>query len=201
MSAQGSAAAVRQMPDRAAMCGWSEDQGGRGRVWPFRARGRQVAAALCRMPYRRAFGRISRGPPCRLCDAQVADVLTRTLETTPADATHWSIRSMAAVTRLSHTTIRRIWTAFGPQPHRSETFRLSTDPLFVDMVQDIAGLSWRPRTGPSSCAWMKNHRSRRWTGNGRFCRWRRLSPSAEPIPISATARPRRLPRWTLRPER
>lgn len=84
------------------------------------------------------------GRPRSVSDAQVAEVITRTLETTPKDATHWSIRSMAAATGLSHTTIRRIWAAFGLQPHRSETFKLSTDPLFVDKVQDIVGLYMAP---------------------------------------------------------
>jgi len=64
-------------------------------------------------------------------------VIERTLRTTPADATHWSIRSMAAETGFSHTTIRRMWAAFGLQPHRSQTFKLSSDPLFVDKVRDI----------------------------------------------------------------
>ncbi|CEJ14345.1 Integrase core domain protein [bacterium YEK0313] len=84
------------------------------------------------------------GRPRTVSDAQVAEVIERTLNTTPRDATHWSIRSMAAATGLSHTTIRRIWTAFGLQPHRSETFKLSTDPLFVDKVQDIVGLYMAP---------------------------------------------------------
>ena len=75
---------------------------------------------------------------------QVAEIIKRTLETTPKDATHWSIRSMAAETGYSHTTIRRIWNAFGLQPHRSETFKLSTDPLFVDKVQDVVGLYMSP---------------------------------------------------------
>ena len=70
----------------------------------------------------------------------VEEVIERTLNTRPTAATHWSIRSMAEVKGLSHTTIRRIWIAFGLQPHRSETFKLSTDPLFVDKVQDIVGL-------------------------------------------------------------
>ena len=87
------------------------------------------------------------GRPRTVSDTQVAEVIERTLNTTPRDATHWSIRSMAAATVLSHTTIRRIWTAFGLQPHRSETFKLSTDPLFVDKVQDIVGLDMSP---PSS---------------------------------------------------
>jgi len=77
-------------------------------------------------------------------DAQVATVIERTLQTTPKDATHWSIRSMAKEVGLSHTTIRRIWNAFGLQPHRAETFKLSTDPLFVDKVQDIVGLYMSP---------------------------------------------------------
>jgi len=84
------------------------------------------------------------GRPRTVSDTQVAEVIERTLNSTPMDATHWSIRSMAAATRLSHTTIRRIWTAFGLQPHRSETFKLSTDPLFVDKVQDIVGLYMSP---------------------------------------------------------
>lgn len=84
------------------------------------------------------------GRPRTVSDAQVAAVITRTLETTPKDATHWSIRSMAAVTGLSHTTIHRIWTAFGLQPHQSATFKLSTDPLFVDKVQDTVGLYMAP---------------------------------------------------------
>ena len=71
-------------------------------------------------------------------------MIERTLNTTSKDTTHWSIRSMAAETGLSHTTIRRIWAAFGLQPHRSETFKLSTDPLFVDKVQDIVGLYMSP---------------------------------------------------------
>lgn len=84
------------------------------------------------------------GRPRRVSDAQVAEVIEHTLNSTPKDATHWSIRSMAAEAGLSHTTIRRIWTAFGLQPHRSETFKLSTDPLFVDKVQDIVGLYLSP---------------------------------------------------------
>ena len=71
-------------------------------------------------------------------------MIEQTLTTTPKDATHWSIRSMAKEVGLSHTTIRRIWTAFGLQPHRSETFKLSTDPLFVDKVRDIVGLYLSP---------------------------------------------------------
>jgi len=84
------------------------------------------------------------GRPRTIGDDQVAAVIERTLRSTPVDATHWSIRSMAGATGFSHTTIRRIWTAFGLQPHRSETFKLSSDPLFVDKVRDIVGLYLSP---------------------------------------------------------
>jgi transposase len=84
------------------------------------------------------------GRPRTIDDDQVAAVIERTLRSTPADATHWSIRSMATQSGFSHTTIRRIWNAFGLQPHRSETFKLSSDPLFVDKVRDIVGLYLSP---------------------------------------------------------
>jgi hypothetical protein len=84
------------------------------------------------------------GRPRTINDDQVAAVIERTLRTTPVDATHWSVRSMAAETGFSHTTIRRMWVAFGLQPHRSQTFKLSSDPLFVDKVRDIVGLYLSP---------------------------------------------------------
>jgi transposase len=84
------------------------------------------------------------GRPRTIDDDQVAAVIERTLRTTPVDATHWSIRSMASETGFSHTTIRRMWAAFGLQPHRSQTFKLSNDPLFVDKVRDIVGLYLSP---------------------------------------------------------
>lgn len=84
------------------------------------------------------------GRPRTIDDDQVAAVIERTLRSIPTDATHWSIRSMATAIGFSHTTIRRIWTAFGLQPHRSQTFKLSSDPLFVDKVRDIVGLYMSP---------------------------------------------------------
>lgn len=84
------------------------------------------------------------GRPRSIEDDQVAEVIERTLRGKPTDATHWSIRSMAREAGFSHTTIRRIWTAFGLQPHRDEHFKLSNDPLFVDKVRDIVGLYLSP---------------------------------------------------------
>jgi transposase len=84
------------------------------------------------------------GAPRRVGDEQIEAVVTQTLEATPRDATHWSTRSMAESSGLSHMTIQRIWKAFGLQPHRVDTFKLSTDPLFVDKVRDIVGLYMNP---------------------------------------------------------
>jgi len=84
------------------------------------------------------------GRPRTVQDAQFGEVIERTPNTTPKDAAHWSIRSMAAETGLSHYTIRRIWAAFGLKPHRSKTLKLSTDPLFFEKVQNIVGLCMSP---------------------------------------------------------
>jgi transposase len=84
------------------------------------------------------------GAPRTLTDAQVEAVIARTLESKPAAATHWSTRGMAQATGLSQSAIVRIWHAFGLQPHRAETFKLSTDPLFIDKVRDVVGLYMSP---------------------------------------------------------
>ncbi len=84
------------------------------------------------------------GAPRTVTDEQVADLVARTLQRAPRDATHWSTRSMAKETGLSQSTVSRVWRAFGLQPHRSETFKLSTDPYFVDKVHDVVGLYLDP---------------------------------------------------------
>jgi transposase len=77
-------------------------------------------------------------------DAQVEEVIVKTLESTPKDATHWSTRSMAGEVGLSQTAVSRIWRAFGLQPHRQETWKLSRDPQFVAKVRDVVGLYLDP---------------------------------------------------------
>jgi transposase len=84
------------------------------------------------------------GAPRKLADEDVEKVITKTLEATPVDATHWSTRSMAKATGMSQSAISRIWRAFGLQPHRVETFKLSKDPLFIEKVRDIVGLYINP---------------------------------------------------------
>jgi|SRR5579883_455249 len=84
------------------------------------------------------------GRPRTITDAQVEEVIVRTLETTPRDATHWSTRSLAAQVGLSQSAVSRIWRAFGLQPHRQETWKLSRDPQFVAKVRDVVGLYLDP---------------------------------------------------------
>lgn len=84
------------------------------------------------------------GAPRKITDAMVERVITETLETTPRDATHWSTRTLAKQLPVSPSGIGRIWRAFGLQPHRTETFKLSKDPLFIDKVRDIVGLYLDP---------------------------------------------------------
>ena len=89
---------------------------------------------------------MSRGPGSRgrITDAKVEEVIVKTLESTPRDATHWSTRSMAAEVGLTQSAVHRIWKAFGLQPHRQDTWKLSRDPLFIDKVRDVVGLYLNP---------------------------------------------------------
>jgi transposase len=84
------------------------------------------------------------GAPRTIEDTQVDAVIAKTLETVPEGATHWSTRMMAREAGLSQTAVSRIWRAFGLQPHRQDTFKLSSDPLFVEKVRDIVGLYMDP---------------------------------------------------------
>jgi len=84
------------------------------------------------------------GRPRTVSDEQVEAVITTTLETAPKDATHWSTRSLAAELGLSQSAVSRIWRAFGLQPHRQDSWKLSKDPLFIDKVHDVVGLYLNP---------------------------------------------------------
>jgi len=84
------------------------------------------------------------GTPRKISDAQVEEAVTQTLESLPKAATHWSTRSLAEKVGLSQSAIVRIWHSFGLQPHRSESFKLSTDPFLVEKVRDIVGLYLNP---------------------------------------------------------
>jgi transposase len=84
------------------------------------------------------------GAPRRIDDEQITALVDRTLAERPESGTHWSQRTMAKASGLSATTVGRAWRAFGLQPHRAETFKLSTDPLFAEKVRDIVGLYLTP---------------------------------------------------------
>ena len=84
------------------------------------------------------------GPPRKITDAVIEDVLVRTLETVPADATHWSTRSMAKAAGVTQTAVSQIWRAFGLKPHFIGEYKVSPDPLFVEKVRDVAGLYLNP---------------------------------------------------------
>jgi transposase len=90
------------------------------------------------------------GAPRKIGDERIEAVISRTLESLPADGTHWSSRGMAKASGLSTATVQRIWRAFGLQPHRVETFKLSTDPDFVAKVRDVVGLYMAPPDGSSA---------------------------------------------------
>ena len=106
-------------------------------VWKWRARFvAQRVAGLLDEP--------RPGAPRQIDDKEIEKVIIRTLESTPRGATHWSTRSMAKATGYSHMTISRVWRAFGLQPHRSETFKLSSDPLLIEKVRDVVGLYVNP---------------------------------------------------------
>ena len=84
------------------------------------------------------------GRPRTISDDKVEEVIVKTLETSPKDATHWSTRSMAREVGLTQSAVLRIWRAFGLQPHRQQTWKLSKDPQFIDKVRDVVGLYLNP---------------------------------------------------------
>jgi transposase len=84
------------------------------------------------------------GRPRTVSDEQVEEVIVKTLESAPRDATHWSTRSLAAEVGLTQSAVHRIWKAFGLQPHRQDTWKLSRDPQFIEKVRDVVGLYLDP---------------------------------------------------------
>ena len=135
--------------------------------------------------------------PRMIDDADVERVIALTLETTPKDATHWSTRSMARRSGLSHTTVSRIWRAFALQPHRTETFKLSADPLFIEKVRDIVGLYLDP---PDRALVLCVDEEVTDSGPGphqaAFCPCARARWSGVPMITCATAPRPSSPRWT-----
>lgn len=92
------------------------------------------------------YDEVRPGRPRTVEDEQIAAVLQKTLSSPPEGVTHWSCRELASATEISKSTVQRIWSSFGLKPHRSRTFKLSTDPFFVDKVRDVVGLYLDPPT-------------------------------------------------------
>jgi hypothetical protein len=127
----------------------------------------------------------------------VEAIVNATLQTTPPDATHWSVRMLAKRQRVSPATVHRIWQAHNLQPHRVETFKLSRDPDFVRKLRDIVGLYLNP---PAKALVLsvdeKSQRARfkRWIAPSRSCRCGPACPRARRTTMSGTAPPRYLRR-------
>ncbi|MGA8567565.1 MAG: IS630 family transposase, partial [Candidatus Binataceae bacterium] len=84
------------------------------------------------------------GRPRSYGDQRVAGLINRVLRSKPKNATHWSVRSVAEETAISKSTVARYFALFGLQPHRAKSFKLSTDPFFVEKVRDVVGLYLNP---------------------------------------------------------
>ena len=110
------------------------------------------------------------GAPRTVTDDDVERVIVKTLEETPADATHWSTRSMAQATGMSQSAVSRIWRAFGLKPHQTESFKLSPDPQFIDKVRDIVGLYMNPPESAVVLCVDEKAQIRRWIAPRRSCR-------------------------------
>jgi transposase len=118
------------------------------------------------------------GAPRTIDDARIEAVIVRTLESVPKNATHWSSRGMAKASGLSTSSVQRIWRAFGLQPHRLETFKLSTDPDFVSKVRDVVGLYVAPPERAVVLCVDEKSQIRRSIAVSPCCRWGRASPPA-----------------------
>ena len=141
------------------------------------------------------------GRPRAVTDDDVERVITLTLETTPRDATHWSTRSMAQRCGLSHNTVSRIWRAFGLQPHRTEAFKLSSDPFFIEKVRDVVGLYLNPTDRALVLCVDEKSQIQALTAPVHCCPCARDRWSGASTITCATGRYRSLPRWTPEPVR
>ena len=111
------------------------------------------------------------GRPRTVSDEKVEQVITAALEQPPPGGdTHWSTRSMAKTAGVSQSTVSRIWRSFGLKPHVAQTWKLSTDPQFIDKVRDVVGLYMSPPENALVLCVERSPRSRRWTGPRHACR-------------------------------
>jgi transposase len=124
------------------------------------------------------------GVPRTITDAQVEEVVVRTLEELPQGATHWSKRELARRAGISPSSVLRVWRAFGLQPWRTETFKVSPDPLLIDKIRDVVGLYLAP---PANTVVFSVDESGRAGARHRSGE-RRVSPARPPNPACASPR-------------
>lgn len=136
------------------------------------------------------------GAPRTIDDVRIEAVIVKTSESLPAPATHWSSRGMAKASGISVSSVQRIWRGFCLQPHRMETFKLSTDPDFVAAM--LSASMSRRRNMQSFCVWTRSRRSRRSIAANPCCRCGPVSQRSAATITSVTARPRCSPLSTSR---
>src|SRR5215469_5168457 len=139
------------------------------------------------------------GAPRKIDDAKVENVIVQTLESRPPRATHWSTRSMARHSGISTSSVGRIWRAFGLQPHRLGTFKLSTDPLVVAKVRDIVGLYLNPPDHALVLCVDKKSQIQALDRSQPLLPMRLGQAERRSHDYARTARPRCSPPWTLPP--
>lgn len=121
------------------------------------------------------------GKPRTIDDERVAELMQTTLYSKPVDgSTHWSVRTLAAETGISRTSVHRYIKLFGLQPHRSATFRLSTDPFFIETLRDVVGLYLNPPDKAWCCASMRRARCKPSSARNPRCRWAGLRRRRHP---------------------
>ena len=135
------------------------------------------------------YGEARSGRPRTYDEERVAGLLRTVLQKRPSEGTHWTVRSAAAVTGLSKSTVGRMLTLFGVPPHRSKTFKLSTDPAFVDKVRDIVGLYLNPPDNAVVLCVDEKTQIQGWNGRSRSCLSGWATRKASPTTPSGTQRP------------
>jgi putative transposase len=136
------------------------------------------------------------GKPRTIDDERVAELIHTTLHKRPSNgATQWSVRDLEAETGISKTSVQRYLSLFGVQPHRTQSFKLSTDPFFVDKLRDVVGLYLNPPDTRWSCASTRRANARPLNARSPCCRWAWATSRASRTITSVMARPHCSPLW------
>src|ERR1700736_5395415 len=130
------------------------------------------------------------GRPRPVEDGAVAELITKTLARKPKAATHWSVRALAKETGITKSTVHRLFQLFGLQPPRTRSFRLSTDPFFVEKLRDVVGLYLNPPDKAVVLCSMRRARSKPSNAPSPCFQWGSATSKASPTTTSATAQPR-----------